>query len=138
MNRSHTEIAGPSSRRIPRLIGMSFRSAIPGELHSCIARFRFADQNHSATNGAKCNRIQRKEVSPLAFVSMAGFSLPQHPISRGVPDFYTNLYEPATTFPLQPSAAMSGDDGKPERQSDYVGGTPGAAHVSENDHQIGR
>ena len=75
MNRSHTEIAGPSSRRIPRLIGMSFRSAIPGELHSCIARFRFADQNHSATNGAKCNRIQRKEVSPLAFVSMAGFSL---------------------------------------------------------------
>jgi len=64
MNRSHTEIAGPSSRRVPRLIGMSFRSAIPGELHSCIARFRFADQNHSATNGAKCNRIQRKESVP--------------------------------------------------------------------------
>lgn len=76
MNQSHTEIAGPSSRRVPRLIGMSFRSAIPGELHSCIARFRFADQNHSATNGAKCNRNpNERKVSPLAFVSMAGFSL---------------------------------------------------------------
>ena len=44
-----TDVAGPFAQRVPLLIGMSFRPAIPGELLSSSARFRFAGQNHSAT-----------------------------------------------------------------------------------------
>jgi len=76
MNRSHTDIAGPSSRRVPAAhrnefpVGYSWRVAL---LH-CSLPLRRPESFCNKWRKMQENPTKGK-CSPLAFVSMAGFSL---------------------------------------------------------------